>query len=188
MSLHDLETSSLSDLRKSRVQGTLLPAGEIEPYRSTYKGDSGGPLMVHDNESNNWIQLGITSFSPGNKAEDPISFFTRVSSYKDWIDEIVENDFHHWLGEWKLEKLYDYDLDGYQPALEWILGLNPVDADPDWSYNLTQLELNESKTFVLPMTIRDSLPRLFLDLQTSTDLIEWNTIDFPYFDWASTPA
>lgn len=60
VSLFDLETSTLSDLSKSRVQGTLIPAGEFDPYTSTYSGDSGGPLMIFENESNSWIQVRVT--------------------------------------------------------------------------------------------------------------------------------
>lgn len=188
VSLHDFESSNLSDFRKARVHGTLLAAGEIEPYRSTYSGDSGGPLMLYNNESEHWTQLGITSFSSGNKADNPVSFFTRVSSYKDWIEGIVDIDFHNWLGKWKIDQLFDQDLDGYQPALEWILGQNPLIADPDWT---EYLELNISGTtpkIVLPLTMRDHLPRLFLELQTSSDLKQWNSIVFPSFDWERLPA
>jgi hypothetical protein len=132
-----MEDSTLADIYKDRVMGTLIPAGRYDPYTSTYSGDSGGPLMRFDQETQRWLQLGITSFGAGNKAENPISHYTRISSHVEWIQDIVDNDFHHWLGEWKLDSLSHDDGDDYSPALEWILGLNPTEADTlDWTYSM----------------------------------------------------
>ncbi|WP_233220327.1 trypsin-like serine protease [Photobacterium sp. GB-72] len=55
-------------------------------------GDSGGPLLTQDNNSN-WVQIGIVS---GGSAGEPQcgsltrpTFYTRVGTYYDWINESV---------------------------------------------------------------------------------------------------
>ncbi|CAH2257120.1 jg11956 [Pararge aegeria aegeria] len=61
--------------------------------KDSCRGDSGGPLMreVRENYKSNWFLYGVTSF--GNKkcglAGVP-GAYTRVSSYMDWIRQVVQ--------------------------------------------------------------------------------------------------
>ncbi|PSV41496.1 trypsin-like serine protease [Photobacterium sp. GB-36] len=73
-----------------------LPARKLEDLGlvgpDTCKGDSGGPLLTQDNNSN-WVQIGIVS---GGSAGEPLcgsltrpTFYARVGTYYDWINESV---------------------------------------------------------------------------------------------------
>ena len=184
VSLISMEDSHLSDLSKGRVRGTLIPAGEEDPYTSTYSGDSGGPLMIFDEESNNWIQLGISSFGSGNKEENPISHFTRISSFKSWVDEIVQNDFLRWVGKNELPHLYHWDADPHTPLTEWMLDLDPNQKDaPDLLLQVEQGSSDGEPSIYLPLRIRNSVLKNFLTLSKSEDLENWETTTFSSMDW-----
>ena len=47
------------------------------------QGDSGGPLVCP--HGNDWIQVGIASFTSAKRPGDVPGAFTRVSAYIDWI-------------------------------------------------------------------------------------------------------
>ncbi|WP_318497858.1 S1 family peptidase [Photobacterium leiognathi] len=74
-----------------------LPARKLEDLGlvgpDTCKGDSGGPLLTQDNDSN-WVQIGIVS---GGSAGEPQcgsltrpTFYARVGTYYEWITESVK--------------------------------------------------------------------------------------------------
>lgn len=49
------------------------------------QGDDGGPLIVQTG-TNSYKQVGIASF--GIKCGGPPQAFTRISSYRQWIDQV----------------------------------------------------------------------------------------------------
>ncbi len=59
--------------------------------KSTCNGDSGGPLLLFDPKSENWKQIGITSFgSTDCSIQDGIGVFTQVDRYKSsFIDSTI---------------------------------------------------------------------------------------------------
>lgn len=52
---------------------------------SICSGDSGSPLMVKEDGSNKFTQVGLTSFSMGKCSADFPAVFTRITFYLDWI-------------------------------------------------------------------------------------------------------
>eukprot|EP00727_Mastigamoeba_balamuthi_P014777 m51a1_g9925 putative peptidase c14 (1275) ;mRNA; f:497-6537 len=59
-----------------------------EGGRSTCQGDSGGPLL-HVDASGNAVQVGLTSWAVGCAWQGSPTVFTRISSYREWIDETM---------------------------------------------------------------------------------------------------
>ncbi|CAH1779562.1 unnamed protein product, partial [Owenia fusiformis] len=53
-------------------------------------GDSGSPMVCYDEEDETYIQMGVVSRG-GICGEEP-SVFTKVSSYIDWIEDVVQAD------------------------------------------------------------------------------------------------
>lgn len=86
----NVETLTNQDCQKYRPNPlyeteicTLITNG-----RYARKGDSGGPLVA------NGKQIGIVSYGPYNVTETEVAtqVYTRVSSYTNWIDDIIK---HH---------------------------------------------------------------------------------------------
>ena len=52
------------------------------------QGDSGGPLVCPYEDD--WIQVGIASFTSANRPGQVPGAFTRVSSYIDWMSDTIK--------------------------------------------------------------------------------------------------
>ena len=53
------------------------------------QGDSGGPLVCQ-NEANEWIQVGVASFTSRDNPESWPAVFARVSKFVQWIKHYVD--------------------------------------------------------------------------------------------------
>ncbi len=72
------------------IQDDMLCAGLAEGGKDTCKGDSGGPLIVFDTESNSWRQAAITSFGkPVCAAKGYYGVYTRLKLYKSFITDTI---------------------------------------------------------------------------------------------------
>ena len=69
--------------------GTLC-AGHDEGGRDACQGDSGGGLLLQDQQSGSFTQLGIISTGIGCARRDLPGVYTRVSHYAQWIEEVKE--------------------------------------------------------------------------------------------------
>ncbi len=67
----------------------MLAAGLKEGGKDACQGDSGGPLVVRDPRSNEAKLAGIVSWGRGCAQPNRPGMYTRVSSYHDWIVEVV---------------------------------------------------------------------------------------------------
>lgn len=69
-------------LRDRRILPQHMCAGSLN--QGVCRGDSGGPLIVKDNDNDTWQLAGIASFGDSCEGK-PYSVFTRVSKYLEWI-------------------------------------------------------------------------------------------------------
>ena len=93
----ELAFATLVDNMGDRLTGNMLCAGVPSGERTSCSGDSGGPLMIRQ-ENGKWLQVGIVSWGQeplnadtrcGHK--DLYSVYTRVANYFDWIAGHVQN-------------------------------------------------------------------------------------------------
>lgn len=73
------------------ITDNMVCAGLAAGGKDACFGDSGGPLMIYEN--NQWTQIGIVSFGPFEGCALPNAYgvYTRVSQYRDWIDDQMED-------------------------------------------------------------------------------------------------
>ena len=83
----------IDNLRCNAVMGgvteNMLCAGDALGERDTCFGDSGGPLLVFDTESNSWRQAGITSWGFDCAATDFFGVYTRLKNYAVFISDHI---------------------------------------------------------------------------------------------------
>jgi len=89
--------ATLVDNMGDRLTGNMMCAGVPSGERTSCSGDSGGPLMVRQ-DNGKWLQVGIVSWGqePLNSNtrcshKDLYSVYTRVANYFDWIASHVQN-------------------------------------------------------------------------------------------------
>ena len=74
---------------------TQFCAGDVTGKNDTCRGDSGGPAMVLSinpvNGQWRWFQVGIVSWGYGCAQKGEVGYYTKVSAYLDWIDEIIKS-------------------------------------------------------------------------------------------------
>ncbi|MDX2271943.1 MAG: serine protease [Cyanobacteriota bacterium] len=71
------------------VKNDMICAGFPEGGKDACFGDSGGPLAIPV-DSDNWLIIGLTSTGDGCARPNKYGVYTRVSSYINWINSIVE--------------------------------------------------------------------------------------------------
>ncbi|XP_076817749.1 transmembrane protease serine 9-like [Clavelina lepadiformis] len=76
--------SSSHQVIESQVCAGFVDVGSVD----TCQGDSGGPLVCLIDEST-WYQIGITSFGIGCAQPGYPGVYTRLSSFAQWIEEVV---------------------------------------------------------------------------------------------------
>ncbi|OXB58486.1 hypothetical protein ASZ78_009051 [Callipepla squamata] len=69
----------------SKITSSMLCAGGAGA--SSCQGDSGGPLVY--NNGNSWTLIGIVSWGSSNCNVNTPAVYTRVSHFRNWIDQIV---------------------------------------------------------------------------------------------------
>lgn len=65
---------------------------DISHEKNTCSGDSGGPLLMFDNHTQSWEQIGITSFGTDKCATNGgYAVYTQVDKYKQFIDSTINS-------------------------------------------------------------------------------------------------
>uniref|UniRef100_W5LXI2 Peptidase S1 domain-containing protein n=1 Tax=Lepisosteus oculatus TaxID=7918 RepID=W5LXI2_LEPOC len=80
--------------RGLQIRKEMMCAGLKRGGKDTCQGDSGGPLVCK--ERNSWVQVGIVSFGYGKgcaRSKHP-GIYTRVSSYRTWIKNILTRELN----------------------------------------------------------------------------------------------
>ncbi|MCF7971772.1 MAG: serine protease [Methylococcaceae bacterium] len=92
--LHQVELPLISNSACSAgmhemINDNMLCAGDGSGLRDTCSGDSGGPLIVFDTESNSWRQAGITSWGYGCANIGSYGIYTRAKNYAAFISSQI---------------------------------------------------------------------------------------------------
>lgn len=72
------------------VAETMVCAGYLTGGVDACAGDSGGPLMVWQEEYQQWVQAGIVSAGAGCAEPGYYGLYTQIADYVDWIAEMVD--------------------------------------------------------------------------------------------------
>jgi secreted trypsin-like serine protease len=72
------------------IRSGMMCAGYPKGGKDSCGGDSGGPLVWHSPDGP--ILVGVVSFGKDCAVEHKYGVYTRVSAYRDWIDQIVSGD------------------------------------------------------------------------------------------------
>ncbi len=83
-----IDNSSCS-MAMEDITENMLCAGDLNVKKDTCLGDSGGPLIVFDEESNAWKQAGITSWGLGCAEPDSYGVYTRIKNYASFISDHI---------------------------------------------------------------------------------------------------
>jgi len=94
LNLHQVElpltsNSICSSSMKENISDDMLCAGDGLGLRDTCSGDSGGPLIVFDTESNSWRQAGVTSWGYGCADIGSYGIYTRIKNYAAFISSQI---------------------------------------------------------------------------------------------------
>jgi len=68
------------------ILATMLCAGDITGNIDACVGDSGGPLLVWQAESERWQQIGIVSWGAACGTPGAYGVYTNLSSFVDWVE------------------------------------------------------------------------------------------------------
>lgn len=95
--LYEVEVPIVNNAECRRVYGgivaSMLCAGAPDGGKDSCYGDSGGPLMVYDDDEARWELAGIVSFGRSCGLPGWPGVYTRVSSYEEWLNETMTIDF-----------------------------------------------------------------------------------------------
>jgi trypsin len=84
------ETCNKPESYGGRIAGTMLCAGFHEGGVDACQGDSGGPLVFEGGREP--VLVGVVSSGDGCAQKRKYGIYTRVSSFRDWIDKTMARD------------------------------------------------------------------------------------------------
>jgi secreted trypsin-like serine protease len=116
--LHQLDLSIVDNAECSKnlpdVTENMLCANTISAKGDTCRGDSGGPLIVFDEESQSWRQAGITSWGIGCAISEFSGVYTRIKNYASFISDNICSD-----DETPTPAILSLDIDGLVVTANW---------------------------------------------------------------------
>ncbi len=168
------------------VTENMLAAGSLDPYRAANFGDSGGPLLGFNAEMDQWEQIGVVSFGAGcNKPSNPIGGFTRISRFLPWINGVIANDFFSWMRVNGIDAFDHEDGDDNAPLMEYIFGLDPTEPDAvNWYPQLKANRETGDREILLPVRLRQEIPRLGFLFEKSLDMNAWDRLELSWDQFA----
>nr|XP_048309838.1 mannan-binding lectin serine protease 1 isoform X3 [Myodes glareolus] len=73
---------------KKKVTKDMICAGEKEGGKDACAGDSGGPMMTKDQETNQWYLVGVVSWGVDCGKKDRYGVYSYIYPNKDWIQGV----------------------------------------------------------------------------------------------------
>ncbi|XP_075823848.1 mannan-binding lectin serine protease 1 isoform X3 [Microtus pennsylvanicus] len=73
---------------KKKVTKDMICAGEKEGGKDACAGDSGGPMMTKDQETNQWYLVGVVSWGVDCGKKDRYGVYSYIYPNKDWIQRV----------------------------------------------------------------------------------------------------
>ena len=86
----DTATCNAPDAYKGQIAAGMLCAGYPEGGKDACQGDSGGPLVWKTQDGP--VLVGVVSWGEGCARVQKYGVYTRVSAYRDWIDQTIAAD------------------------------------------------------------------------------------------------
>ena len=168
------------------ITENVLVAGSLDPYTAAHFGDSGGPLLGFNAQLDRWEQIGVVSFGVGcTKASNPFGGFTRVSKFIPWIERIIANDFFSWMRGNGIDSFDHDDGDDNAPLMEYIFGLDPTEPDAlNWYPQLRADPETGDQSILLPVRLRQEIPKLGFLFENTSNLNYWNFLQLPWNEFA----
>jgi len=171
------------------VTENMLFAGYDSAGINTCSGDSGGPLLVPDDEDDYYL-AGITSFGRGDvdcEAAENYGGYTRLSAYKDWLARMIRPHQTAWEAEHGLPAdESDFDGDGLSGFAEFAFRKHPRIPDamePKFQFS----DGSDGRSTNLLFTTFALSPEIDFKVEGSTALangtfeaIPFSTIKHPY--------
>ena len=168
------------------ITENVLVAGSLDPYKAVNFGDSGGPLLGFNAELDRWEQIAVVSFGAGcTKASNPIGGFTRISKFIPWIEGVIANDFFSWMRGNGIAAFDHDDGDDNAPLMEYIFGSDPNVRDAiNWYPRLEADRETGDRAIILPIRLRQEIPKLGFRFENTLDLNDWKLLQLPWNEFA----
>lgn len=162
------------------LTSSMLPAGYPKGRVSSCYGDSGGPLMIQDPTTGEWLQVGIVSF--GSDCATPFSYgiYTRLTSFSTWIVQHIHPAFSDWMDRNKVVgSSGDADLDGWNHFEEFAFGSDPHNKDSIPGLTAQWVTLPDTSVGGFRLNMKAPFPGRSVDyrLLESDDLTSWQTVN-----------
>uniref|UniRef100_A0AAY4ATW8 Vitamin K-dependent protein C n=1 Tax=Denticeps clupeoides TaxID=299321 RepID=A0AAY4ATW8_9TELE len=81
-----VDRATCASLMTNNVSSNVLCAGVVGRQVDACEGDSGGPMMVKYRDT--WFLIGLVSWGEGCGQKNKVGIYTKVSNYRDWIDQV----------------------------------------------------------------------------------------------------
>lgn len=88
-------TSNSLDGTPAPPVGPIVGSGSSDPIATVLEadsssGDSGGPLFIYDEDDEEWVVAGISSFgNMDHEVYGDVAMYTGVAQHQDWIESII---------------------------------------------------------------------------------------------------
>lgn len=93
-----VDNTTCSDSTGDTLTDNMFCAGYSGTPKDTCQGDSGGPLFIGNSRNNDWLQIGVVSYS-GTCATN-YGVYAKVANYLDWIEQYIPEIAYERLFAW----------------------------------------------------------------------------------------